>query len=325
MELAIMQSGNNLFSARTARLGILTLLAGSLLAAQVGRAAEPPIQDDTSTTDSAKGPKTREPAPRPPSRTITYKTVGDTKLSLHAFEPEGRKESDSRPAIVFFFGGGWAGGDPKQFYEHCRELSDLGMVAFSAEYRVRSRNKTTPLECVKDAKSAVRWIREHAPELGIDPNRIVASGGSAGGHIAACTSVIVGHEEDGENLEISSKPNAMILFNPVLDTSLETGLAGNRFGPELHEALSPCHNVHDKIAPMIIFHGTADETVPLEQVERFTSQMKDANNQCVLIPFADKGHGFFNATSFRARNDGKDYATTMKHSIEFLKQHEILK
>jgi hypothetical protein len=69
---------------------------------------------------------------------------------------------------VFFFGGGWVGGSPKQMYQQAKVMAEQGMVAFSADYRVASRNKTTPFECVKDGKSAIRWLREHAAELGID-------------------------------------------------------------------------------------------------------------------------------------------------------------
>ncbi len=108
--------------------------------------------------------------------------LGDTSLKLDVFEPAGLKPTDHRPAIVFFFGGGWSGGDAKQFYQQAKAMTEQGMVVFSADYRVKSRNKTTPFECVKDGKSAIRWVREHAAELGIDPDRIVAAGGSAGGH-----------------------------------------------------------------------------------------------------------------------------------------------
>ena len=252
-----------------------------------------------------------------PDRLVTYKTVDDVELKLHVFEPEGLKASDKRAAIVFFFGGGWNGGDPKQFYEQGRHLSDLGMVAFSAEYRVKSRNNTTPFECVKDGKSAIRWVRTHADELGIDPDRIVASGGSAGGHVAACTGVIAGCEEAGEDTSVSSVPNAMILFNPVLDTT-DKGAGANRFKPEQQTDLSPCHHVKAGIVPTLVFHGTADTTVPFENAERFTRLMNEAGNQCVLVPAEGKGHGFFNGTFFRSRNDGTDYKLTMEHSVKFL-------
>ena len=117
-----------------------------------------------------------------PDEQKTYKKVGKVELQLHIFNPKGHKASDQRPAIVFFFGGGWSGGTPSQFYPQCEYLAKRGMVAISAEYRVKSRNGTSPLECVKDGNSAVRWVRSHAEELGIDPSKLAAGGGSAGGH-----------------------------------------------------------------------------------------------------------------------------------------------
>jgi len=254
-----------------------------------------------------------------PDRLIAYKNAGQAELKLHAFLPAGHKPSDRRPAIVFFFGGGWAGGEAKQFYEQARALAEQGMVAFSADYRVSSRNKTTPLECVQDAKSAIRWVRAHAAELGVDPARIAAGGGSAGGHIAACTALVEDHEEAGEDLAVSSVPNALILFNPVLDTTEKTGFGSARFAPELRKPLSPCHQVRAGLAPTILFHGTTDKTVPFEQAERFTRLMKAAGNACELVPFEGKGHGFFNGTNYRPKGDGADYTTTLRLSITFLR------
>lgn len=255
-----------------------------------------------------------------PNRTVVYKTINDVELKLHVFEPEGLKATDDRPAIVFFFGGGWNGGDPKQFYQQARTFADLGLVCFSAEYRVKSRNGTTPFECVKDAKSAVRWIREHADELGVDPSRIVAAGGSAGGHIAGCTGVIKGCEEGGENVKISSVPNLMILYNPVLDTTL-TGYGSARFPEDRQTDLSLTHQVSAGIIPTLVFHGTADATVPYENAERFDRLMKEAGNECVLVPFEGKGHGFFNGSYFRKGNGDDAFNATMKHSVEFLTAH----
>lgn len=259
-----------------------------------------------------------------PDKVLIYKVAGDVTLKLHGFSPADLKPSDRRAAVVFFFGGGWAGGEPKQFYEQARALADRGMVAFSAEYRVRSRNKTTPLECVKDAKSAIRWVRAHAAELGVDPDRIVAAGGSAGGHIAACAGIIAGSEEANEAREISSAPDAMILFNPVLDTTEETGFGWERFAPEQRAALSPYHHVGPGLVPTLIFHGTADKTVPFEQAERFTRLMQEAGNVCELVPFAGRDHGFFNGTFFRPKNDSADYNSTMKRAIDFLTVHGFL-
>ena len=115
-----------------------------------------------------------------PDKILIYKTVGDSRLHLHVFFPDSHKSSDKRPAVVFFFGGGWSGGSPSQFHPHCEYFASRGMVAISAEYRTKTSHQTTPRECVKDGKSALRWVRSHAKELGIDPDKIVAGGGSAG-------------------------------------------------------------------------------------------------------------------------------------------------
>jgi acetyl esterase/lipase len=258
-----------------------------------------------------------------PDRAVVYKEIDGVQLKLQVFEPEGFQSLEKRPAIVFFFGGGWNSGSPNQFYQQARAFADLGLVAFSADYRVKSRNKTTPFECVKDAKSAVRWIREHAAELGVDPNRIIAAGGSAGGHIAGCTGVIDGCEEDGENLAISSVPNLMILYNPVLDTT-KKGYGANNFEPGQQSDLSLCHHVKPGIVPTIVFHGTADTTVPFENAERFERLMKEAGNECVLVPFAGKGHGFFTGSFFRAKNGDDTFNETMKQSIAFLSTQNYL-
>ena len=260
-----------------------------------------------------------------PDEERVYKAISDVELKLHLFKPADLQASDKRPAIVFFFGGGWSGGHPKQFYQQADFFAEQGFVCFSAEYRVRSRNRTTPFECVKDGKSAIRWVREHAAELGVDPNRIVASGGSAGGHVAACTGVIEGCEEAGEKLEISSIPNAMILFNPVLDTT-EKGYGAKRFKPEQKTDLSPCHQVRKGIVPTLLLHGTADKAVPFENAERFARLMKEAGNECRLVPFEGKGHGFFNSKFFRPRTkDLTTYEQCTKECVVYLRSLGYMK
>ena len=217
-----------------------------------------------------------------PDSELVYKTVDDVKLKLFCFHPDGYQPTDKRSAIVFFFGGGWNSGTAKQFFEQARFFADRGMVAMSAEYRVKKRNRTTPFECAKDGKSAIRYLRQHAEELGIDPNQIVASGGSAGGHVAACTGVIKDFDETGEDLSVSSIPNAMILFNPVLDTTAK-GFGLKAVGESRQTEISPCHHVRSGIVPTLVFHGTADTTVPFENAERFTRLMKENGNVLSLI------------------------------------------
>ena len=242
---------------------------------------------------------------------IAYKTVGDVTLNLHVFRPEGWQASDARPAIVFFFGGGWKGGTPKQFYRQSAHYAELGMVAFTAEYRVKSLHGTSPFECVEDGKSAVRYIRAHAGELGVDPARIVAGGGSAGGHVAACTGVIEGFES-GDNSGVSSKPNALMLFNPVLDTTGRKHNIEKLKGRE--QELSPVHHVKAGAPPTIIFHGTEDTTVPFESAERFCQTMQSMGNRCELVAFEGASHGFFNYGRFQNAFD-----VTLQKGSAFLK------
>jgi acetyl esterase/lipase len=259
-----------------------------------------------------------------PDTEHVYKMASGVELKLYQFSPVGLEVTDKRPAIVFFFGGGWSGGTPTQFYAQANFLAQHGMIAFTAEYRVIGRNKTTPFECIEDAKSAIRWLRQHADELGIDPNRIVAAGGSAGGHIALCTAMIQEYDSDKEDTSISSVPNAVIGFNPVADTSKETGFQAPLFKRDGAKAASPTHHVRPGLPPMLIFHGTADRTVPFKQIKIFAQRMQDLGNTCRLSTFPGKTHGFFNSKSFRSTNSNEDFDRTMRESVQFLSELNLI-
>ena len=225
----------------------------------------------------------------PGSRSEVYKTIGSTKLKVYIYEPKSHKANANRPAMVFFFGGGWRGGTPKQFQEHCRYLASMGMVAMRADYRVFSRQGTKPFHCVRDGKSAIRWIRKNANRLGIDPYRIVSGGGSAGGHVAASTGTLPKYEEPGEDIKVSSVPNAMILYNPVLITAMAKGLKTfggaqthklkTRLGVEDPKTISPFHNIRKGLPPSLILHGTADTTVPYSNAKACLLYTSDAADE----------------------------------------------
>lgn len=259
-----------------------------------------------------------------PDKVVTYKTINNYDLKLHIFNPKDMKAGKKYPAIIFFFGGGWVGGTPKQFYLQAEYFASRGMIAISADYRVKRRQGTSPFECVKDGKSAIRWIRQHSKELNINPDKIVASGGSAGGHVAACTAVFKGYNEKGEDLSVSSIPNATILFNPVLDTS-ERGYGANKLkGNET--TISPCHHVRKGIVPTLLLHGTNDKVVPYENALRFTKLMHTNGNICRLVPGKDQGHGFFNSCRFKKKlPSDKFYNLTVYESDIFLIKHGFLK
>jgi acetyl esterase len=234
----------------------------------------------------------------------TYKTVGDVKLDLWIFRPEKREPA---PAIVFFFGGGWQSGTPQQFEDQCRQLAKRGMVAITADYRVASRHQVKPVQCVADARSAIRWVRAHSEELGIDPNRIAAAGGSAGGHLAACTAFVDSLDEKGEDSQISAVPNALVLFNPALVLAPIEGYELEGFGTRVPAErmgtkpidISPVHHITDNAPPTIIFHGREDTTVPYASAEAFVKKMKMLGNQCELKGYDKQKHGFFNSGEFK--------------------------
>lgn len=240
------------------------------------------------------------------ARAETYKTVNGVSLDLYIFKPA---VASNAPAIVFFFGGGWTGGSPQQFEFQCRHLASRGMVAITADYRVKSRQGAKPVQCLADARSAIRWVRANAARLGIDPNRIAAAGGSAGGHLAGCTPFIGEFDEAGEDGKISAEPNALVLFNPALVLAPLPGLNPDGFGTKVPaerlgtqpERISPAHHIKPGAPPAIVFHGQADTTVPFVTSQKFADLMKAAGNRCELIGYPGQPHGFFNREPWRSK------------------------
>ena len=231
-----------------------------------------------------------------PDKEVVYKTVGDKKLSLFIFNPEGHKASDKRPAIVFFFGGGWNGGSPSQFYPQSRYLASRGMVAICADYRTKKSAGTDPRKCVQDGKSAVRWIRSNAKDLGIDPDKLAAGGGSAGGHVAATTGTNTKFDEPGEDSSVSCRPNALVLFNPVYDNGPK-GYGHDRVKAYWKD-FSPMHNLSKETPPTITFLGTKDNLIPVSTAEDYKKRMKDLGVRSDLHLYDGEPHGFFNKAKY---------------------------
>jgi len=228
-------------------------------------------------------------------REIVYKKASGIELKLHVFEPE-KKPDKPAAAIVFFFGGGWVGGTPSQFFRQSAYLASRGMVAISAEYRTRGRGKATPYQCVEDGKSAIRYVRKHAKELGVDPGRIAAGGGSAGGHVATATGTTTAFEAPGEDLKISSRPNAMVLFNPVYDNSAK-GYGHSRVKDRWKE-ISPMHNITKDTPPAIVFLGDSDKLIPVKTALDFQARMVKCGARSELHVYKNKPHGFFNSDDY---------------------------
>lgn len=163
-----------------------------------------------------------------------------------------------------------------------------------ATLRVRYRLTRDPSvkiqDCVEDAISAMRWVRANAGKLGIDPERIAASGGSAGGYLSAATLLVDHINAKTDPAGVSAKPNAMVLFNPGFGNREQDG-ADPR---DLDGKGNLLSYVKPGAPPTIIFHGKADTTVPFATVEAFTAVMKKAGNRCELLGYEGEGHSFFN-------------------------------
>jgi acetyl esterase len=242
-----------------------------------------------------------------------YKRVGERELRLHVVKPEGWKASDRRPAIVFYFGGGWVQGAPTQFNEHSVYFASRGLVCIQVEYRLVDRtNPQPPLVCIHDARSSMRWVRSHAAELGIDPNRIASAGGSAGGHLAAHVGMADGLDDPVDDKNVSPKSNAMLLFNPVLDNG--PGEYGAKSIGARYPEFSPAHNASHDDPPLILFLGSQDKLIPVATVERLKTNMEKVGVRCELRIYDGQGHGFFNAKG----GGGKYYALTVREADKFL-------
>ena len=222
---------------------------------------------------------------------IQYKQIDSTELLMKVYQPEAMDTAKKYPAMVFFFGGGWKGGSIDQFKPHAGYFSQRGLICFLVDYRVRGRQHTTPFESLKDAKSAIRYIREHASRFHIDPAKIIASGGSAGGHLAAATAFIEDYNEDTDNMSISCIPNALVLFNPVIDNG-PGGYGYDRIG-DAYKNFSPLHNIKKEAPPTIFFLGTNDALIPVETARYYQKVMEKVGSICELYLYDDQVHGFF--------------------------------
>ncbi len=235
----------------------------------------------------------------PQVKTMTYKTVGDRELKIHVHFPPGWKASDKRPAIVLFFGGGWRSGSVGQFEKQAEYLVTRGMVAARADYRVKSRDNVMPDKCVEDARSAVRWMRQNAKQLGIDPEKLIASGGSAGGHLAACTMIRNSVEADGDDVSISTIPQAMVLFNPVLDFNHEFLIGRINGDKQLAHKISPTLHIDKNTPPALILFGTEDRLKV--HGDAYWQKAEALGVRADKYLAEGQGHGFFNRSPWLER------------------------
>lgn len=222
-----------------------------------------------------------------------YKSVGSDKLELYVDSPKDHKADAKVPAIVFFHGGGFRAGTVDQFKTQAKHLASRGMVSIRVRYRLTSQKEVQIKDCVEDAISAMRWVRANAGKLGVDPERIAAAGGSAGGYLSAATLLNDAPYAPTDPAGVSAKPNAMVLFNPAYGGPQKDGTPDPR-DPERKGDLKP--KVKSGLPPMIQFFGTEDPF--LSGARDFMEAYKKAGNRCELVVYEGVGHSFFNKEKF---------------------------
>lgn len=228
---------------------------------------------------------------------LVYKVIAGQELAVDMFYSQASQSSDNKPAIAFFHGGGWVSGAPSEFFEACHRYAGLGYITFSFQYRLSRNNDGTyphpdisPIESVKDARSAIRWLRTHVDSLKIDPNKIVVGGQSAGGQLALSTALLDSINEDTDNLDVSPVPNALLLFSSNVNT-LEPWI-DMLLGDRRNEiwSISPYHNLKKSMPPAIAFHGEEDNQVLPYIVRMFKTRMYEFGNYYDLHWYPDRKH-----------------------------------
>jgi acetyl esterase/lipase len=238
----------------------------------------------------------------PAPETVVVRRVGDQEVKLEFFRPLENPVGKRAPAIVWIHGGAWVGGTTDATTPHARYFASRGMFTANVVYRLASPGKVTVADCLADCRGAMSYLREHAAELGIDPTRIAVAGDSAGGHLAASLGTLPGGD-------VSSQPNAMLLYNPIVDMTegewIRYAVGGealaNRKSPlpaapqdlALARSLSPLFHVRAGQVPSIILHGRGDRVVPVSQAERFAAASRVAGIRCDLVIYENNiGHAF---------------------------------
>jgi len=233
---------------------------------------------------------------------VVYGKGGGRDLKLYLFAPKDRKPS--HPGIVFVHGGAWRKGSPALYFRQAAYMASKGYVCASIEYRL-SGEATFPA-AAEDAKCAVRWMRANAKKYRIDPDRIAAVGGSAGGHLAAMLGVMSeedGLEGTGGHAGYSSKVNAVVAFYGVFDF-LKLGVKNPEGAipaflgglpdevPEVYKQASPITYVDKSDAPFLLLHGTADKLVPIKQSMDMKRALEKVGVRAELYVVEEGGHGF---------------------------------
>jgi acetyl esterase len=229
----------------------------------------------------------------PEGKVHVYKKAGGAGREIEIFFPKNHASATKAvPGIIMFHGGGWGGGHRKQFRYLCHYFSTRGLVAATVTYKLATKagaNKAKGTEsrkrvCITDAKSAIRWYKQNADKLGIDPRKIIAGGGSAGGHISLLATTNPGLNDPGDPKEFDTIVAAYLLFNPALS-------AGDAKDPEVDFL----QHLTNDLSPAIVFFGSEDNWMKKGWIPAY-EKMKSLGIKSTDFRVAEgMGHGFFNS------------------------------
>lgn len=240
--------------------------------------------------DTLPAAEVATPDSLPGAEMYVYRSLEPEPVRLFVFKPVGWHATDRRPALIWFFGGGWNHGGPDHSVALARWASDLGLVGIAPDYRVKRRFGTPAITAVADGRAALHWVEEHASELGIDRARIVVGGNSAGGHLALWTAIAQSPPGSSPAEAPGIKPAALILTSAASDTTIPAAL--KYFGDDAR-SLSPIHQLDARMPPVIAFHGAADPLVPPANAVALHERLLATGNvsELHLVPNGSHNYG----------------------------------
>tara|TARA_R110000868_G_scaffold4211_4_gene26448 strand:- start:2361 stop:3854 length:1494 start_codon:yes stop_codon:yes gene_type:complete len=244
----------------------------------------------------------------------TYKNVDGFELEMHLFLPDTSVFEGNRPTIIYFHGGSWSEGKPDWFFETAKEYVKNGWVATAVEYRIKGRQGTYPFEAVKDAKSAIRWLRKNSIKYKIDTNKIVATGNSAGGHLSMATSLVDNWNEKTDDISISPVPNVVIVNSAVYDLTSNSNRWITEYdeNKDLVKEISPNNLIKKTSTKFLLIHGEKDRNCPYSTAEYFYSKMQSMGNSVELHSIKDGEHFiWYGQHSKEVEKITRDYINTL--------------
>jgi len=253
---------------------------------------------------------------------ITYKPLDDgDDLLIHFYFPKNLKEGDPKSLFLFFNSGAFDRGNPIQFAPHALYFVERGAVCGLVEYRSKATHSSCfPTDAMQDGRSAIRFVRHHAEKFNINREKLAVFGAGAGGMIAGGAALDTSVPSDPGDFNMSSsRPNAAILFSPMIDVAKgDYGFDQFRDAGEA-KRLGLSKSISSHCPPMQIIHGTADRLIPVARVEKFADKMAKRKNVCEFVPFEGRDNNYYNLNV-----DPVSYEACLTLIDNFLVKHEFL-